>query len=368
MSLRIAQVSASNAMGGAERIAMDLHAAHRAAGFDATLHVGDLTGNTPGVSRFSPDTIGAAADVLHLHNLHGGYFDIRLLRSLCQRLPTVVTLHDEWLYTAGPTYQTRSPTLVQRWRRWRRQRLLRHARLHLATPSRWIMDRAAAAMPGDAIAGRQVIANGVDPDAFHPPTNAERCSARSRLGLERNAPVVLFVAHNAHQHPFKDLSTVLAAIRLLQHPAHLLVAGTPGDTQPLGHSDVRYLSHLDDAKMLDAYHAADLCLHAAAADNFPNVVLEAMACGLPVIATDVGGIGEQVVENQTGRLVAARDSAAMARHASRLLADPAERQRLGQAAVQQVTQHFTLARQAAAYRMFYEAAIQHHTTPPPPST
>ena len=74
-------------------------------------------------------------------------------------------------------------------------------------------------------------------------------------------------------------------------------------------SDVAIINN----KQAEAYYqAADIYIHAAKADTFPNVVLEALACGLPVVATAVGGIPEQIDHERTGFLVPPGDAAGMA--------------------------------------------------------
>src|SRR5205823_12310089 len=90
----------------------------------------------------------------------------------------------------------------------------------------------------------------------------------------------------------------------------------------LGNALIRFVPFENDAKIVARYYqAADVYLHAARADTFPNAVLEALACGTPVVATGVGGIPEQIVNDQTGPIVAPGDAAAMANATVQLLRD-----------------------------------------------
>jgi glycosyltransferase involved in cell wall biosynthesis len=126
------------------------------------------------------------------------------------------------------------------------------------------------------------------------------------------------------------------------------------------------------------YQAADLYLHAAHADTFPNTVLEALACGTPVVATAVGGIPEQVkgldaaggplaalncrsVGEATGILVPARDAQGMAHGCLRLLDDPALHRRLSTNAVHEVRQRFDLQRQVDQYLEWYHHVLQNRS-------
>src|SRR6185295_12663743 len=103
--------------------------------------------------------------------------------------------------------------------------------------------------------------------------------------------------------------------------------------------------------------AADVYVHAARAETFPNAILEALACGLPVVATAVGGIPEQVTEH-TGVLVPAADAVAMASAIERILSDDTWRRCLGASASRDAAQRFDVRREAADYLRWYRAILQ----------
>jgi glycosyltransferase involved in cell wall biosynthesis len=106
------------------------------------------------------------------------------------------------------------------------------------------------------------------------------------------------------------------------------------------------------------YRASDLYIHVAKAETFPNTVLEAMACGVPVIASNVGGIPEQVDDGITGLLIPAQNAELMARSARLLLKDPDLREKMGKAAIQKVKDHFTLEHQVQQYVKWYEEILK----------
>jgi glycosyltransferase involved in cell wall biosynthesis len=85
----------------------------------------------------------------------------------------------------------------------------------------------------------------------------------------------------------------------------------------------------------------------------PNASLEAMAAGLPVIATDVGGASEQVIDGQTGKLVARKDPEALAGALVELAWDSASRHRMGLAGLERIRSHFSLERMAESYRRVF---------------
>ena len=113
----------------------------------------------------------------------------------------------------------------------------------------------------------------------------------------------------------------------------------------------------DQKTVVQYYQAADLYLHGAKIDTFPNVILEAMACGLPVVATDVGGISEQIIVNETGYLCKAGDAFEMAEHASQIIDDIELQKRLSECAVKTINNKYTLKKQVMAYLDLYEHAL-----------
>ena len=93
-------------------------------------------------------------------------------------------------------------------------------------------------------------------------------------------------------------------------------------------------------------------------EGFPVAVLEAMAAGLPVVATDVGGVAEAVEHGETGLLVPAADSEALARALERLVADGALRRRLGAAGRARARSLFDVERYRAAYAELYRRELR----------
>ena len=104
--------------------------------------------------------------------------------------------------------------------------------------------------------------------------------------------------------------------------------------------------------------ALDVFVLPSRAEGISNTILEAMASGLPVVATDVGGNGELVVEGETGALVPAGDPQGMAEHLLRYTADAALRQRSGIAGRRRVEQQFSLDNMVERYARLYEALLR----------
>ena len=353
--------------------------------------------NYPGAMRVL-DTFQQQPTILHCHNLHGKYFDLRALVTLSRRIPVFVTLHDAWMFTGHcahffecrrwttgcgncPTLDTypaiRRDASNFNWRR--KREIYNQCRLYVAAPSRWLLDLAKRSILAPALAEARVIPNGIDLSVFRP---ADKYAARAEIGVPPDARLLLFVANGVRRNPFKDYVTLRAAIEQIvrrdNNPATIFLAlGDQAASERLGSATIRFVPFqkcpMDVARY---YQAADVYIHAARADTFPNTVLEALACGTPVVTTAVGGIAEQVtavthgsdrlanvtyaqsVEQATGILVPPHDADSLASGIMRLLDDDTLRQRLGENAARDASRRFDLRRQADEYLAWYAAVTE----------
>lgn len=319
-------------------------------------------------------------DVIHCHNLHGNYFDLRALSWLSQKVPTVLTLHDAWLLSGHCAHsfdcerwkigcgECPDLTIYPAIRRdstatnWQRKRdIFTNSRLHVATPSQWLMRKVQESILEPAIVEARVIPNGVDLSVFHP---ADRQAVRAELGMPRDTKILLFIANGIRWNIWKDYQTMRAAISLLGGRLHgqrlLFVAlGDDGTTERMGQAEIRFVPYQKTPEAVARYYqAADLYLHAARADTFPVTVLEALACGTPVVATAVGGIPEQVEDGVTGFLVPRADAEALAARVEQLLGDHELALSMSARAATVARQRFNLNCQASEYLEWYKAVVE----------
>jgi glycosyltransferase involved in cell wall biosynthesis len=110
---------------------------------------------------------------------------------------------------------------------------------------------------------------------------------------------------------------------------------------------------VDPDEVRRALHEADVLLHPSLSEGMPTVMLEAMACELPVVVTDVGGVREALADGVEGIVVAPRDPAALAAALERLRLDPELRRRMGAAGRRRVRAGFTLEQQLDQFEDFY---------------
>ena len=319
-------------------------------------------------------------DILHCHNLHGRYFDLRALPSLSMQVPVVLTLHDAWLLSGHCAHSFD----CERWKtgcgrcpdlsiypsvrrdgtasNWERKReILARSALHVATPSQWLMRKVEQSILAPGIVDARVIPNGVDLSIFHP---ASQESARSLLGIPPDAPVILFNAKSMQRNVWKDYDTVRSVTALVASrlpSVRVLVMAYEKDVsfEPNKRASVQFLPpERDPRRVAQYYQAADIYVHATPADNFPLGVLEAMACGIPVVASKVGGIPEQIEDGSTGFLVPPGDAMAMAEAIERLLADDQLRRGFSTRASTVASDRFDIDRQVDAYLDWYHRILE----------
>jgi len=247
------------------------------------------------------------------------------------------------------------------------RRALRRARL-LTGCSPELVDRMLAL--GFPAERSRVIPYGVDVTAFSPAPE-RRAIWRTKLGIPEAAPLILGVGRMATKKGFHVLLEALPAL-LTAHPeAHVVLAGG-GDLLD------RFISLSRSAELVgrlhlpgsvlrdtlpDLYRAADVfvlpAVHDAKGnvDGLPNVILEAMASGLPVVASGISGIPLAVEDGRTGLLVPEKEPQALLAAIRRLLQAPGEAREMGERGRRKAVAELTWDAVAARYREGYVMAL-----------
>jgi glycosyltransferase involved in cell wall biosynthesis len=450
---RIVQVNLQSDRGGDGRIVSDLHRRYRALGYSASLLVGRGT-VTAGGGRLLPNdqyrslwarawlacvrrspvqsvarsksakvlswmaepkrrlrirngfedfefpatlpllsrSVGEGPTILHLHNLHGGYFDLRALPALSDLAPIVLTLHDQWAFTGHCAHSFE----CERWRLGCghcpdltiypgipkdrtaenfvvKQRIFSRTSLYLASPSKWLMDKAKQSLLAPAIEEERVIPNGVDTSVFHP---GDRDIERSRLGLPRESRIVLSAGAVARSDHWTDRRLFRSTLRCLAEQdvvglTLVLLGSERGSQQDVDGVQVIHRPYEHDTERVASYYrASDVYLHPARAETFSIAALESLACGVPVVATDVGGIPEVVRSLWAGKhaiasppsaangiLVEAADTTGLARAIDLLLSQEDLRRRLGENGSSVAASEFSIVQQAQRYLNWYREIL-----------
>jgi glycosyltransferase involved in cell wall biosynthesis len=194
-----------------------------------------------------------------------------------------------------------------------------------------------------------LIYNGIDLDLFRPRED----TSSGRAG---SAPTILFVAGpNNPTKGIADLRPAFLRLRERYPDLRLRVVGDPPDGIA-GEDGVEIAGRVPRQAMPDEYRRADLFVLPTLSDNTPVTLMEAMASGLPAVATAVGGIPELVVPGVTGRLVPPGDVSALAAAMEGLLADPELRRRMGSASRQVAETRFGRQRMISELEDIYGVA------------
>ena len=284
------------------------------------------------------------ATVLHGHGLR--WLPLFTAASVVSGLPLVVTLHN-----LVPKRMSAAERAVLR------VSLLR-ARAVIAV-SEAVADSAKHA----GVSRPTVIRNGIALERFAlPPDEKEkrRTAIRADLSFPADAPVVLTVARLS---PEKDVAGVLEAFALalprLPDSVRLLIAGSGPLRETLGWQ-ARLLQLTERVTFLgprsdipDFLAASDVFALASREEGLGLAVVEAMAAGLPLIVTNVGGLPEVVIGGETGTLVPPRDPVAMADALVQLLSNPAQAHAFGQAGQIRARTHFNEDAMMAATHAVY---------------
>lgn len=329
-------------------------------------------------SKYLPTLTGSVPDITLCHNLHGGYFDLRVLQSLSVRGPVFLSLHDNWMFTGHCGY----PVGCARWQtgcgqcpdlslppailadgtayNWRKKaQIYKGARLYVSAPTRWLLERAQASMLAPAIVASRVIPCPVDMQRFRAGARAE---AREQLGLSQAGHVVVYAAFKGRANPYKDYATIGSALERLAvlraHDDILFIAlGEEAPDLQMGKIRFRFLPFQAPAAVARYLRAADIYVHAAREETFGLITAEAAACGTPVVSTAVGGLPEVVMHEQTGLLVPAQDADGMARAIDRLLGDPVLRERIGRQGAEYARLHWDQERVLDLYQDWFEEVL-----------
>ncbi len=196
-----------------------------------------------------------------------------------------------------------------------------------------------------------IVPPGVDTAHFHP---MDQAAAKTEIGLGVSDRLILFVGRIE---PLKGVDTLLEAIALIRdrqpnlcrNLVIAIIGGDPNDSddsnsemtrlkdmrQALGlHELVTFLGAKDQDRLRYYYNAADALVMPSDYESFGMVALEAMACGTPVIASEVGGLAYLIRDGQSGYHVPVREPAALAERIMCLLQNPPQRADMGRAASQ----------------------------------
>lgn len=413
--MRVVHLSTSDIRGGAARGAYWLHRALAGRGVDSRMLVGRKYGDDDDVLAFPAAggraegwlrarldrlplgfyrktdesfwTVGwlprriagvlrrLAPDIVHVHWTGGGFLPVQAMAGL--GVPAVWTLRDMWSLTGGCHYSLecdryrtgcgRCPQLrsdregdLSRFVFRRKQASWHDLAPRLVPISRWLADEARASPLLQRMPIR-VIPNGIDTGRFRP---AGRALARRAWDIPDGRRCILFGALDAVRDRRKGFTLLVEALRLLERfrrsgDTEVLVFG---DLQPDAMPDVglpvRFLGPIaDDLILSRLYEAADVMVAPSVQEAFGKTLVEAMACGTPVVAFDHGGPADIVEHGATGYLARAFCPEDLARGIAWCIDDDGRNAELGRQARRRAESEFDIGVVAGRYEALYEEML-----------
>ena len=318
-----------------------------------------------------------SADIIHCHNLHSNYFNLGTLEKISASKPAVWTFHDMWPITAHCAHSFDDSTSSsqggikengffacpsldiyppiawhnERYLESKKTKIYRKSNFHIVTPSKWLAGKVSQSVLKDKPIS--IIHNGVDIKIFKPVLRLNLNTLRSDLGLPIDKKIILsvvkkqddqwkgwpFVAEIAEQ--FKNSKDIIFINigRIAGNGSNLL--GLP----PVS----------DEERMAKYYSAADMLLYPSIADNCPLAVLEAMACGLPVVSFSTGGIPELIKHKTNGYIAEYKNAVELKSGIEYLLnLSYQESEKMRQYSMEKIKTGFTVEKMTEQYINLYE--------------
>jgi glycosyltransferase involved in cell wall biosynthesis len=316
------------------------------------------------------------ADVIHLHWTNSGFLSIADLKELVDTgKPVVWTLHDMWAFTGGCHYSGTCDHFINECGNcpflrdagnndishtgWLRKAALYAGAKNITfvTCSEWL---AGVAKQSSLLKDFRIeaIPNPIDINIFSP---KDKATARKRHGIDQSVKIILFGAANINDRR-KGISYLVEALNILMkdHPQsgniEVVIFGKNKHfdiTQlPFKVHELNLISSQDE--LADVYSMADVFVTPSLEDNLPNTIMEALACGTPVVAFNTGGIPEMVDHQQNGYLAEFRSAADMAKGLNEIL-NTADAVKLSANARQKVLDNYTNEKVADQYIDLYQS-------------
>lgn len=276
------------------------------------------------------------ADIIHLHWINQGMLSLGCISKILESgKPVVWTMHDVWpatsichlslgctrFKTTGCKYCKYlpgggSPTDLSA-KVWRRKKaMLDKGSVYFVACSKWLANEAKSSI---LLKGHHVtnIPNPIDTRVFCP---QDRDEARRQLGIPDNVRVILFVSQRA-DNPYKGMNYLIEACNELATTMpdtfeNVRVAVLGGNSEEVT-AALKYQSYSlgyvsDEREIASVYAAADVFVLPSLSENLPNTIMEAMACGIPCVGFNVGGIPEMIDHRKNGYVAAYKKASDLA--------------------------------------------------------
>ena len=300
-------------------------------------------------------------DVIHAHWLLPNGFIGAIVSKLC-KIPVVITLHGSDIFVSklNPIFKA-----IAKW-------TLKHTAMVTSVTPAFLPELTALGVPEER---RCLIPNGVDPEVFPPPTPKQLTELQNKLSIPEGQHVVFALGRIVLKKGFDILIRALPSVREKCPQTTVIIGGDGSDLERLkalakekGVSDIiRFPGTIDRLEVPIYFYLSDLFVLPAVVDpkgnmdGCPIVILEAMACGKPVVSSAISGIPIVVQNDKTGLLVDEKNPDALAAAISSLLKNPEKREQFGRAAQQRIRHELTWAKTIEQFINIYQQHANRNT-------
>lgn len=300
-------------------------------------------------------------DVIHAHWLLPNGFIGAIVSKLC-KIPVVITLHGSDIFVSklNPIFKA-----IAKW-------TLKHTAMVTSVTPTFLPELAALGVPEEQ---RCLIPNGVDPEVFPPPTPKQLTELKNKLSIPDEQRLVFALGRIVLKKGFDILIQALPYVREKCPQTTVIIGGDGSDLARLkalakekGVSDIiRFPGNINRLEIPVYFYLCDLFVLPAVVDpkgnmdGCPIVILEAMACGKPVVSSEISGIPTVVQNGKTGLLVEEKNPDALAAAIISLLKNPEKREQFGKAGQQRIRHELTWAKTIEQFIDIYQQHANRNT-------
>jgi glycosyltransferase involved in cell wall biosynthesis len=244
---------------------------------------------------------------------------------------------------------------------WRKKRIYQKSKLHISAPSNWLRRMAEQSILNKGAIEFRTIPNGIDEKIFYPGC---KTTAKAKLGLCKTKKIILFAGSAATKNPAKGWDNLLKVLNYAKDKKNfpesiIIILGDTFQDKIYGNITLKSIDWVSsEIKLVNYYRASDLYLHLANAENFPLSILEAMHCGIPVVASNVGGIPEQIIQEKTGYALNKNDQIAIFNAIYRILTEKKFHESLATASLIHAQNYFGQDLMTKSYLKWFEKILK----------
>ncbi len=311
------------------------------------------------------------ADIIHCHNLHGNYFNLKTLQEMSKTKPVIWTLHDMWAITSHYTWLVDEKTKEQfssltklRYLNWdnsryllnKKKKIYKNSKLNIVVPSLWLKKK----LEKSILKNQKItlIYNGIDNKIFRK-NNKE--VARKHLKLPTDKKIITFLSNGGKNNKQKGWEYTNDIVNHYKNNKNILFLciGGKEDKKFDDNSNVKYIKYVDNQNLLAMYYSAsDIFLFTSLFENFPLTILEAMACGTPIVSFNVGGVKEVLTHKENGYVAEYKNTGDLIKGIEYILKlNTDELNKISQNSIQKIGRGFTLNIMANNYLKLYKKIL-----------